>query len=308
MASIQSKLIKLVIKNQHLLEGRLKRQTWDMDYSIPAFRQMCVEGARRMPLPPDIEVEAVEIDGISRVEWLVPAGALADKAILYTPGGGYVSGNCEDHRPMVAKLTAGCGVRTLLFDPSLAPEHPFPGALNDAITAYRWLLSQGYRPEDLMIVGESAGGGLCLATLLGLKEQGLPLPAAAVAMSPWTDLALTGESYTSRLKASIDPPGMSVVCSHYYAGEHDRRNPLISPLYGDLQGLPPLYISVGTDETMLDDSIRFAERAQQAGVNVTLKVEQGMIHCYPLMAPMFPEATRALADISAFIRKQLAIE
>ncbi len=156
-----------------------------------------------------------------------------------------------------------------------------------------------------MIVGESAGGGLCLATLLALRDQGIPLPAAAVAMSPWTDLALTGESHQTKLEASIDPPGMSTVCSTYYVGQHDPRLPWISPLYGDLHGLPPLFISVGTNETLLDDSTRFVEKAAAAGVDVTLSAWEGMIHCFPLMAPLFPEATQALAEICDYIKTYL---
>jgi acetyl esterase/lipase len=229
-------------------------------------------------------------------------GATKAKVILYTVGGGYVSGSCQDHRAMVAKITKGSGVATLLFDHRLAPEDPFPAALEDAVTAYCWLLTEGVSPSNIMIVGESAGGGLCLATLLALRDQGVPLPAAAVAVSPWTDLALTGDSYRTKLKASIDPPGMSVVCSKYYVGENDPRLPWVSPLYGDLRGLPPIFICVGTNETMLDDSIRIAEKARAAGVDVTLRVWEGMIHCFPLMAPLFPEATRALDEICAFIK------
>ncbi len=130
----------------------------------------------------------------------------------------------------------------------------------------------------------------------------MPLPAAAAVMSPWTDLALTGASYRTKLDASIDPPGMSIVCSKYYCGDHDRCLPWISPLYGDLQGLPPLFICAGANETMLDDSTRFAEKADAAGIDVTLLVGEGMVHCYPLMAPLFPEATKALNEICAFIR------
>ncbi len=225
--------------------------------------------------------------------------------ILYTVGGGYVSGSCNDHRALVAKITQGSGVTTLLFDHRLAPEDPFPAALDDAVTAYRWLLAQGIAPSNIVIAGDSAGGGLCLATLLALRDQNTPLPAAAAVLSPWTDLVLTGESYRTKLNASIDPPGMSVVCSKYYVGENDPRHPWISPLYGGLRGLPALFICVGTNETMLDDSTRFAEKALAAGVDVTLSVWEGMVHCFPLMAPLFPEATQALDEICTFIRTHL---
>ena len=307
MPSLQSRFFISVIRNRHWLRFHRQRDAWDWNTSIPDFRQQCEAGARRMKLPDGVEVSPVTIEGVTGVqnrqaEWLIPHGAPKDKVILYTVGGGYVSGSCSDHRALVAKITKGSGVTTLLFDHRLAPEEPFPAALDDTVTVYRWLLTQGVSPSNIVIVGDSAGGGLCLATLLALRDQNIPLPAAAVALSPWTDLALTGESYRTKLNASIDPPGMSVVCSKYYVGENEPRHSLISPLYGDLHGLPPLFICVGTHETMLDDSTHFAEKAKAAGVDVTLRVWEGMVHCFPLMAPLFPEATRALDEICAFIR------
>ncbi|HTP11102.1 MAG TPA: alpha/beta hydrolase [Anaerolineae bacterium] len=310
MPSLQSRLVIFVIRHRHLLRFRLKKDVWDWNTSIPDFRRQCEEGARRMKLPDGVEVSPVTIEGVTGIqnrqaEWLIPCGATRDKVILYMVGGGYVSGSCNDHRALVAKITKGSGVSTLLFDHRLAPEDPFPAPLDDAVTAYRWLLAQGVSSSSIMIVGDSAGGGLCLATLLALRDQGDPLPAAAVALSPWTDLALTGESYRTKLNASIDPPGMSVVCSKYYVGDNDPRSPWISPLYGDLRGLPPVFICVGTKETMLDDSTRFAEKAKAVGVDITLRVWEGMVHCFPLMAPLFPEATRALNEICTYIKAHL---
>ncbi len=220
-------------------------------------------------------------------------------------GGGYISGSCNDHRAMVAKLAQGSGISTLMFDHRLAPEDPYPAALEDALAAYQWLLAEGYHPRQIAFVGESAGGGLCLAALLAVRDRGLPLPAAGVAMSPWTDLKLTGESHRTKARVCLSPPGMSAVCSAYYAGDHDRELPYISPLYGDLHGLPPLLIQVGEYETLLDDSTRFAAKAEAAGVDVTLRVGEKMIHCYPLLAPLFPEATQALAETCQFIRTRL---
>ena len=264
-------------------------------------------------LPEGVQVSPVTIEGVTgingrRAEWLLPPQSAKDKVILYTVGGGYVSGSCSDHRALVGKVTLGSGVSTLLFDHRLAPEDPFPGALEDVLTAYRWLLADGFTADNILIMGESAGGGLCLASLLAIRDQGLPLPAAAVALSPWTDLALTGESYRTKAAVGIDPPGMATVCSKYYAGDRDPRLPWISPLYGDLRGLPPLFICVGSYEPMLDDSTRFAEKAQAAGVDVCLLVGEEMVHCYPLMAPFFPEATQALNEICVFIKRQLGMQ
>jgi acetyl esterase/lipase len=146
---------------------------------------------------------------------------------------------------------------------------------------------------------------LCLCTLLALRDKGMPLPAAAVAMSPYTDLTLSGESHRTRVKQCLSPEGMAVVCSKYYYGDNDPRNPWISPLFGDLHGLPPMLIFVGDWETMRDDSTRFAEKARAAGVDVTLHVGEEMIHCYPLLAPFFPEATEAMAEICAFLKARV---
>ena len=192
-----------------------------------------------------------------------------------------------------------------MFNHRLAPEDPYPAALEDALASYEWLLAEGYTSERIAFVGESAGGGLCLAALLAVRDRGLPLPATGVAISPWTDLKLTGESHRTKARVCLSPPGMSAVCSQYYAGDYDRELPYISPLYGDLHGLPPLLIQVGEYETLLDDSTRFAAKAEAAGVDVTLRVGEKMIHCYPLLAPLFPEASQALGETCDFIRSHL---
>lgn len=316
MPSIQSQLFNTILRNRHLLKFRLKKDSWDWNTSIPAFREECEKGARKVKLPPDIEVLAAHIPSLPEgltAEWIQPVRQLdrneeEEAIIFYAHGGGYVSGSCSDHRGFVAKFVQGSAVRALQYEYRLAPEHPFPAALEDTLTAYRWLLSQGVSPDRIIIAGESAGGGLCLSALLALRDQQLPLPAAAVALSPWTDLTLAGESHRTRAKVAIDPPGMAMVCSKYYVGENHPTLPWISPLYGDLHGLPPILIFVGNDERMRDDSIRFAEKARGAGVNVTLRVGDGMVHCYPLFAPLFPEATQAMEEISTFIKMNLGKE
>lgn len=305
--SIQSELLYFVMKNRHLLSLHFKPEAWDEHTSIAAFRELASSTNSKMEgkLPAGLQVTKFDIDGM-HAEWLIPPEANPKKAIFYTVGGGYVSGNCNDHRTLVAKVAQTSGVSVLMFDHRLAPEDPYPAALDDSVKAYQWLLDQGYTSENILMMGESAGGGLCLATLLALRDKGMPLPTAAVALSPWTDLALTGDSYRTKAKVCISPPGMNVICSKYYVGNHDPTDPYISPLYGDLHGLPPLYICVGDYETMRDDSTRFAAKAKAAGVNTILVVGKKMIHCYPLMAPMFPEATHALNEICAFIKKELA--
>lgn len=245
-------------------------------------------------------------------EWIHPAGGAAapgpaDRAIFYTHGGGYVTGNCADHRMHVAKFVKACGVGALLYDYRLAPEHPFPAGMQDTLAAYRWLLAQGTEPRNIVIVGESAGGGLCLASLLAIRDEGLPLPAAGVALSPWTDLKCTGESYRSNALRDISTLGSWDVWGGYYVGDNDPTNPWISPLYGDLHGLPPVLIEVGDREILLDDSRRFAEKARAAGVDVTLRVWEGMVHCFPLLAGMFPEATQAWDEVTTYICERLGV-
>ena len=179
--------------------------------------------------------------------------------------------------------------------------------MDDTLAAYRWLLEQGLLPADILIVGESAGGGLCLASLLAIRDEGLPLPAAGVALSPWTDLTCSGESYRTNERRDISILGSWEIWSGYYAGETDPRHPHISPVYGDLHGLPPVLIEVGSHEILLDDARLFASRAKAAGVEVTLRVWEDMVHCFPLLAPAFPEASQAWDDITAYIRERLQV-
>ena len=306
MPSSQSRLINFVLRNNHLLKFHLSKDAWDLNTSIPQFREECEKGARKSgKLPEGIEVSPVHIDGLPAglsAEWIRPSTKRHEGVLFYAHGGGYVSGSCSDHRRFVAKFVDGSGVSALSYEYRLAPEHPYPAAIEDSLAAYGWLLSKGVSPLQIVIVGESAGGGLCLAMLLALRDKGIPQPAAAVALSPWTDLKITGDSYRTKVKVCISPRGMNTVCSKYYVGDNDPCLPWISPLYGDLHGLPPICIYVGDDETMRDDSLRFAEKAQEAGVEITLNVAQGMVHCYPLFAPLFPEATQAMQEICAFIK------
>lgn len=307
MPSWQSRFFRFVLNHRHLLRFQFKKKkdVFDFNTSIPQFREECERGAKLFGKVPDgIKVSQVSIDGIT-AEWIVPSQAGKDKVILYTHGGGYVSGSCSDHRAIVAKMVKGCGVATLLFEYRLAPEHPYPAAIEDSVAVYRWLLAQDISPADIMIVGESAGGGLCLATLLALRDQGISLPAAAVSISPWTDLKCTGKSYRTKNEVSLAPLNSWTVFSKYYVGDNDPCLPWISPLYGDLHGLPPILINAGTDDELIDDSIRFAEKARAAGVEITLRVGDRMVHCYPFLPPFIPEVREAMEEICAFIKTHI---
>jgi acetyl esterase/lipase len=306
MPSLQSHLFRFVLNHRHLFRFQLKRRAViDFNTSITRFREECENGARLLgKVPAGIKVSSVTINDIP-AEWILPSQATKDKVILYTHGGGYVSGSCNDHRSIVARVVKGSNVGALLFEYRLAPEHPYPAALDDSVTVYRWLLEQGISPSQIIIAGESAGGGLCLAMLLALRDQEIPLPAAAVAISPWTDLKCTGESYQTKNKVSLAPAESWTVFSKYYVGDNDPCLPWISPLYGNLHGLPPILIHAGEDDELIDDSIRFAEKANAAGTNVILKVGERMVHCFPLLPPFIPEARQAMDEICAFIKTHI---
>lgn len=254
-----------------------------------------------MPVGPEISVVPVDAGGVP-AEWVAAPG-VPDEAgvVVYLHGGAYTQGSLDSHRSVFARLSAASGRRVLGVDYRLAPEHPFPGAVDDAVAAYRWVLDGGAASGDVVIAGDSAGGGLTAATLVALRDAGHPLPAGGVMMSPWVDLTLSGGSMDT--KADADP-----MCSReslrpsaeWYAGDTDRAAPLVSPLFADLSGLPPMLILVGTAEVLLDDSIRLADRARAAGVDVELDVGEDLLHVYPVF-PGVPESEAALARIGAWI-------
>jgi acetyl esterase/lipase len=249
----------------------------------------------------DVRCDPIDLGGIPG-EWIVAPGAEEDRVILYLHGGGYVMGSINTHRAMIARISRAAKARVLAIDYRLAPEHPFPAAVDDATTAYKWLLSQGYQPGKIIIAGDSAGGGLTFSTLVSLRESGTPLPAAAVPISPWTDLAATGASLKTRAKADpmVGDSGLAPMAQHY-AGKHDVKHPLVSPLYADLKDLPPLLIHVGDAEILLDDSTRIAERAKAAGVDVTLEVWPEMVHVWHVFAKILPEGQQAIDRIGEFV-------
>jgi monoterpene epsilon-lactone hydrolase len=223
--------------------------------------------------------------------------------ILYLHGGGYVAGSPALYRHITWRFAAAARARLIAIDYRLAPEHPFPGAIEDATAAWRALLFEGVDPRRCAIVGDSAGGGLALALALALRDQGAPLPAALVALSPWTDLAMTGES--DRPGASdpmMNADDLAPLVAQYLAGA-DPRNPYASPLYGDPRGLPPTLLQVGSDEILRDDSQRMAERMREAGCDVTLEIWPRMPHVWHAFAPAMPEARKAITRVGEFVQK-----
>ena len=271
--------------------------------SIEALR--ATNEAMARPAEPDIKSEPVVANGV-RAEWISAPGAAADRAMLYLHGGGYIMGSLNTHRDLMGRISRAAQARVLGLDYRLAPEHPFPAAVDDTVAGYRFLLDQGPPPARLAIAGDSAGGALSLAALVAGRDAGLPMPAAVVCLSPFLDLEGTGESIKTR--ADVDPiatPEVIDVWAKAYLGGADPRTPLANPLYADLHGLPPLLIQVGDHEVLLDDATRVAQRAQAAGVQVKLEVWPEMIHRFQSYAGVLPEGQQAVEDIGTFIREQI---
>ena len=284
----------------------LKAQPIDPNASIEKTRAGFEQMTVMLPVEADVKCEPVNAGGI-KAEWVSAPGADAGRVILYLHGGGYVIGSINTHRAISGRISRAAKARVLLIDYRLAPEHPFPAAVEDSIAAYRYLLAQGTRPGRIAVAGDSAGGGLAIATLVAIKEAKLPMPAAGVGLSPWVDLEGIGESMTTKAKADpmVQKDGLLQMAAAYLAGK-DPRSPLAAPLYADLSGLPPLLIQVGTAETLLDDATRLAERARKSGVNVTLEPWENMVHVWQAFAPILDEGQQAIDKIGAFVLKHTA--
>ena len=243
-------------------------------------------------------------------EWIEPIAAdhkAWQRCILYLHGGGYILLSPMTHRPITTRLAAWSEARLFALDYRLAPEHPFPAAVDDALAAYHALLGQGIKPDRIVVAGDSAGGGLALALLLALRDAGEPLPAGAVLFSPWTDLAATGRSIVENAQSDAFLTGTLIApVARYYLGDAPATNPLASPFYGDLTGLPPLLFQVSDSEVLLDDSRRVVENAKRAGVDVTLRIWHGLPHVWQYFARILPEGKRALDEAAMFIRARLA--
>jgi len=253
---------------------------------------------------PDVAVEVVAVGGCG-AEWLRTGELTTEKAILYCHGGGYVMGSPNTHRSLGGEISRAANAAVLMLDYRLAPEAPFPAAVDDAVAAYEWLLAGGYSPESLAIAGDSAGGGLTVATLLALREKGAPMPAAAVCISPWSDLTCTNDSYRSRAEADpmVDADSIAEMARHYLQGV-DPANPLASPNLADLQGLPPLLIHVGRDEVLLDDAVKLHERAEAAGIDATLEIRDDMVHVWHAFHPVLREGRDGIERVGGFLSAQ----
>jgi len=251
-------------------------------------------------LPDDISRKNVDIDGLPAA-WISPETD-AKTVILYLHGGGYVTGSLESHQMLCADLAREAKARILFPEYRLAPEQPFPAALEDAWKAYRWLLAQGVEAGNIFVAGDSAGGGLGLALTLSLRDGREPLPAGVVCISPWTDLTMSGASHqeNAKVEVSLHPDSLRL-WAFSYAGAGDLKNPLISPYFAEYAGFPPTLIQVGSQEVLLDDARVVAEKAGSAGVDVTLSVYEGMWHVWHTLGTMLPEGRQAFEEIGKFI-------
>jgi monoterpene epsilon-lactone hydrolase len=258
--------------------------------------------AKAFPLPSDVTVEPVTANGV-RAEWTSTPKSDPDSAILYLHGGGYVICSIESHRHLAAEVGRSAGTRTLAIDYRLAPEHPFPAAVEDTVAAYRYMLESGLKPNRIAVTGDSAGGGLVVGALLAIREAGLPLPACGWCISPWVDMEALGQSFTDR--AESDPTVQKatiLMMAQWYLGGADPRHPHAAPIYGDLRGLPPLLIQVGSVETLLDDSVALARKAGIAEVPVSLQIWPEMIHIWHIFFPMLTAGRQAIEAGGTFVR------
>ena len=276
------------------------------DVSLEAQREFLETAMASAGLLADTQVEKINVGSIP-AEWVSAPGAQPERVLLYLHGGGYCMGSCNTHRDIAARLSQVTGARALLLDYRLAPEHPFPAAVEDATAAFRWLLKAGIDSQHIAIGGDSAGGGLTLATLESLRDTGERLPGAAIFLSGWMDTTCSGESINTHADVDI----MLTVenlrqMRGWYVGHTDPPPVLASPLQGDVRGLPPMIIHVGGDEILRDDSVRLAKQAQAAGVEAKLEIWDGMWHVFHGTAAWgVPEAQAALDQIGEFVRKHI---
>lgn len=289
------------------LRAAIARGAPSADVPLPEMRANFERLASSMPVGEGIRHEAVTAGG-RPAEWTRTPDARADSAILHFHGGGYVLGSPLTTRPITAGLARHTRLPVLAPDYRLAPEHPFPAAVDDAVAVYSELLDRGLAPGRLVVSGDSAGGGLALALLLTLRDRTLPLPAGAVGLSPLLDLTLSSPSIAANgaTDPQVTPEFLHYAVGQYLPAAADPKAPLASPVFADLAGLPPLLLQVGGDELLLDDSVRFGEAAEAAAVDITVECWEAMMHVWHVLAPRFPEAEAALAGVAAWVHVRLA--
>lgn len=315
----QNPMLRAAFTTRRTLRGP-KRPTWTLEMEIaaefmrlygPVLKRLSPENQRRAangllqptPLAQSMPRESVQASGVPAA-WFRPEDRSHDAVIYYLHGGGYILGSLQTHQNLISGFCTASGCEAFALEYRLAPEHPFPAAIEDSVTGYRHLLEEGIAPERIVIAGDSAGAGLTLATLFQVRDLGLPLPAAAVLISPWADIE--GNSKTMELHYPYDYLVMPhlKLCADWVLSGQNPKHPLISPVYGDYRGLPPMLIQVGGVEALLDDAVRVASHAREAGVEVRLDVHQDMVHVFQIFSSFLPEAQRAVREFAAFVREK----
>jgi monoterpene epsilon-lactone hydrolase len=295
--SIQAKIFSMIMRYQ--------MADFYRDLSVEAQRAKMEKYAKAIKLPDDMTCKPAKGCPVP-AEWVTSPEVNDDQVILSLHGGAYFLNYGNPHRNFAARIGRSTQIRVLIPNFRLSPEHPYPAALQDVTVAYQWLLAQGYSPINIAITGESSGGGLVLATLLRLRDEDISFPAAVVCICPWVDLTGSGASMESKKKADfINNPEHMKTTAKLYAGDHDLKDPYISPLYADLSGFPPLLIQAAARDVLLDDATRLAEQARKANVDVTLEVWEEMIHVFQLSAGFVPEARKATENIATFLQQHV---
>jgi epsilon-lactone hydrolase len=275
---------------------------------LDELRHMFEQWPRITGEPGGVDYIETDAAGVSAL-WAAPKNCAQDRVLLCAHGGGYVAGSMYTHRKTYGHVAKAIGCRALIVDYRRAPESVHPGPVNDMARSYKWLLDQGIRPNHVALIGDSAGGGLAVTTILRAREQGLPLPAATMPLSPWLDMDATGETFeTNAAKDLIVTREVIQIMASMFLGEGgNRQDPLANPLRADLRGFPPIYIQTGADETLLDDSLKLADLARRSGVDVTLEVVPEMQHVFQFLAGTAPEADAAIQRLSGWVRPKLGL-
>ena len=301
MASPQAEAIK------HLYQGWLAAMEREPNLGLEGLRDLFEHWGDITAEPGDVDYLEVDAGGVLAM-WAIPKGCAEDRVALCTHGGGYVAGSMYTHRKMFGHLAKAIGCKALILHYRRAPEHTHPAQVDDAVAAYGWLLNEGYQPAHICTTGDSAGGALSTSVLLAARAKGLPLPAAALPMSPWTDMEATGATLkTNADKDCLANEAMVKNMAATFLGSASAKDPLATLLYADLRGLPPIYIQVGGDEGLLDDSLRFAARARAAGVEVKCDVFPEMQHVFQFMAGKAPEADDAVRRMATWVKPKLGL-
>lgn len=297
--SIRAKIISF------LMRRTLKGQFDNIADDVPGFRERMSGATSLTPkIPAEVNVEGLTIAGVD-CEWVSCEGVDSHRVLMYLHGGGYVFGDLDSHRDLVWRLSKESGMKVLNVAYRLAPENQFPSAVDDATACYRWLLDEGYKPGQIAIGGDSAGGGLTVATMINLKNLGIALPAGAILLSPWVDLSGSGDSVDANEKA--DPILSRVALKNFadlYVGDLDRKAPLASPLFADLSGLPALLVHVGSTEILLSDAERLVAKVKQAGGDAVLTIWSKMPHVFQVFAGRIPEGKVAIAALGEFLKNR----